>query len=59
MLCEHDAVLLTGVYDGDLQEMLRNIKDERSSERMLGLRADYGLLKQDGLLMSYVLGSSR
>lgn len=59
LLCEHVMVLLTGAYDGNLQEMLRRIIDEQSNERPLGLRADHGLLKEDGLLMRYVLGSSQ
>lgn len=58
LLCEHDMVLLAGVYDGSLQAMLSLIKDEPSKERMFGLRADYEFLKQDGLLMKYVLWDS-
>ena len=52
-------MLLAVGYDDDLQRMLREIKDEPSKERMLGLRADYELLKEDGLLMRYVLSSSQ
>ena len=51
-------VLFAGVYDGDLQNMLTLIKDETSKERVFGLRADWELLKQDGLLMRYVLWSN-
>ena len=51
-------VLLAGVYDGDLQKMLAELKDEPSKERMFGLRVDWELLKQDGLLMRYVLWSN-
>jgi hypothetical protein len=58
LLCERDMVLLTGVHDGDRQKMLREDDDEASAERSLGLRADRDFLKQDGLLMRYVLWSS-
>lgn len=58
-LCEHCMVMLTGLYDGDLQVMLESIVDEPTEEKMLGLRADYELLKKDGLLMRYVLYSSQ
>ena len=58
MLCESCMVVLTGVHDGDLQKMLPEMKDEVTDEKMLGLRADYELLKEDGLLMRYVLWSS-
>ena len=57
-LCEQCAVVVTGSYDGDLQNMLPEMKDEPTEERMLGLRADYELLREDGLLMQYVLWSS-
>jgi hypothetical protein len=56
LLCEHDMVLFTGVYNSDLQEMLRHIEDASSDQRPLGLRADYELLKEDGLLMKFILG---
>lgn len=59
MLCEYCMVILTGVHDGDLQKMLPELKDEVTDEKMLGLRADYGLLKQDGLLMRYLLWSNQ
>jgi hypothetical protein len=52
-------VLLAGVYEGDLQKMLVGTKSEPSKDRPLGLRADYEFLKQDGLLMRYVLWSSQ
>ena len=58
-LCEACMVPLVGQYDGDLQKMIAEMKDEPTEERMLGLRADYELLKQDGLLMRYVLWSSQ
>ena len=59
MLCEQCKVTLTGLYDGDLQKMLPELEDEATDQRMLGLRADYKLLKQDGLLMRYVLWDSQ
>ena len=46
---------LADKHKGDLQQMLSVLKDEPSDERPLGLRADWSLLKQDGLLMRYVL----
>lgn len=55
-LCEHCAVTLAGAHDGDLQQMLRVLQDEPSEQRPFGLRADVELLRQDGLLMRYVLG---
>ena len=51
--------LLAGVYDGDLQKMLPKLVDKPTQERMLGFRADYELLKEDGLLMKYVLWNSQ
>ncbi|KAK5175200.1 uncharacterized protein LTR77_000337 [Saxophila tyrrhenica] len=57
-LCANDMTLLVGMYDGDLQKMLAEIKDEPSEARIFGLKADYELLKHDGLLMKYVLWSS-
>lgn len=58
LLCEHCAVTLTGVYDGDLQNMLPEMEDKPTKERMVGLRADYELLREDGLLMKYILRTS-
>ncbi|KAK4540647.1 hypothetical protein LTR36_008978 [Oleoguttula mirabilis] len=57
-LCEPCMLSLTGVYDGDWQTMLAELKDELSAEKPLGLRADFELLKQDGLLMRHVLWSA-
>jgi len=54
-LCETCMLSLTGQHDGNLQEMLGELEDESSDERPLGLRADYELLKEDGLLMRYIL----
>lgn len=59
LLCETCMLSLTGVYDGDLQKMLEGMRDEPSADRPLGLRADFELLKQEGLLMRYVLWSSQ
>lgn len=59
VVCECCMVLLSGMYDGDLQKMLCGIKDEATEERIFGLRADYELLKEDGLLMRYVLWHSQ
>lgn len=58
-LCENCMLGLTGVYDGDLQQMLAELKDESSDERPLGLRADFELLKQEGLLVRYVLWNTQ
>ena len=60
-LCEYCMLNLTGSYDGDLQMMLAGLQgaDEPSAERPFGLRADAELLKQDGLLMRYVLWSTQ
>ncbi|KAK3067503.1 hypothetical protein LTR53_015591 [Teratosphaeriaceae sp. CCFEE 6253] len=58
-LCETCMLSLTGLYDGDLQEMLGELRDDFSDERPLGLRADWELLKEEGLLMRYVLGASQ
>lgn len=54
-LCETCMLNLADNHKGDLQQMLSVLKDEPSDERPLGLRADWSLLKQDGLLMRYVL----
>ena len=59
LVCEHCMVQLTGIYDGDLQKMLPELIDEVSEDRVFGLRADYELLKEDGLLMRYVLWSTQ
>jgi hypothetical protein len=52
-LCEL-CVADLGRFGGSFEEMLQELKDELTTERPLGLRADYGLLKQDGLLMGYL-----
>ncbi|KAI7536353.1 hypothetical protein KC331_g11529 [Hortaea werneckii] len=54
-LCETCMLSLADKHKGDLHQMLNVLKDEPSGERPLGLRADWSLLKQDGLLMRYVL----
>ncbi|RMY04539.1 hypothetical protein D0868_06894 [Hortaea werneckii] len=54
-LCETCMLNPADRYKGDLQQMLSVLKDEPSHERPLGLRADWNLLKQDGLLMRHVL----
>ncbi len=59
LVCEHCMVELTGLYDGDLQKMLPELNDEESEDRIVGLRADYDMLREDGLLMRYVLWSSQ
>lgn len=56
-LCEACVVALRRC-DGSLEAMLQVLEDEPSEERPLGLRADYGLLKQDGLLMGFVQSSA-
>jgi hypothetical protein len=52
-LCELCVVDL-GRCGGSLEKMLQRLKDELTTARPLGLRADSGLLKQDGLLMGYL-----
>ncbi|KAK3706372.1 hypothetical protein LTR37_012750 [Vermiconidia calcicola] len=59
LLCETCTIALAGLYDGDLQNMLPELKDEPTKERMFGLRADYELLRQDGLLMRFILSSNQ
>ncbi|RMY48743.1 hypothetical protein D0865_07909 [Hortaea werneckii] len=54
-LCETCMLNLADKHKGDMQQMLSVLKDEPSDERPLGLRADWNLLKQDGLLMRHVL----
>jgi hypothetical protein len=48
------CVVDLGKCGGSFEKMLQQLKDELTTERPLGLRADYGLLKQDGLLMGYL-----
>ena len=57
-LCDDHMVSLMREFDGNLQTMLIELKDEPTEKRILGLRADYEFLKEDGLLMRYVLGST-
>jgi hypothetical protein len=38
--------------------MLQQLVDEPGGERILGLRADYELMKQDGLLMDHLRSSA-
>ncbi|RMX98739.1 hypothetical protein D0868_09925 [Hortaea werneckii] len=52
-LCETCMLSLADKHKGDLHQMLSVLKDEASDERPLGLRADWSLLKQDGLLMRF------
>jgi hypothetical protein len=42
---------------GSLETMLQALTDEPSEARPVGLRADYELLKQDGLLMRFLVWS--
>jgi len=58
LLCETCMPAMVGSHDGDLQGMLGDLKDQPSEDRIIGLRADYDLLRQDGLLMRYVLSSN-
>jgi len=58
LLCEPCMLTMVGSHDGNLQGMLLELKDEPSEDRIFGLRADYDLLRQDGLLMRYVLSSN-
>ena len=59
LVCEHCMALLAGMYDSNLQKMLPELTDEPTQERMLGLRADHELLREDGLLMKHVLWNSQ
>lgn len=59
LACEHCMQLLAGVYKGDLQKMLPRLSDESMEKSMFGPRADAELLKEDGLLMKYVLWNSQ
>jgi hypothetical protein len=56
-LCELCVVDL-GKCGGSFEKMLQQLKDELTTERPLGLRADSGLLKRDGLLMGYLRWSA-
>lgn len=53
VMCGQCATEL-GRHGGDLGDMLQDVDASPSDERPYGLRADYELLKQDGLLMKYV-----
>lgn len=44
---------------GDLQKVFKQLRDEPSEQRMLGLRADHEFLKQEGLLIRFVLWESQ
>ncbi|KAK3650343.1 hypothetical protein LTR56_006319 [Elasticomyces elasticus] len=59
LLCETCMPSLAGLYDGDLQAMLNELEDEPNDERPLGLRADYQLLKEEGMLMRYVMWANQ
>ncbi|EMC95095.1 hypothetical protein BAUCODRAFT_25209 [Baudoinia panamericana UAMH 10762] len=56
-LCETCMLSLVGEYDGGLQKMLADMVDVSTDERPLGLRADWELLKEGGLLMRHVLST--
>lgn len=43
---------------GSLETMLQALEDKPSEARPAGLRADYELLKEDGLLMRYLISST-
>lgn len=43
---------------GSLETMLRDLEDKPNEARLAGLRADYELLKEDGLLMRYLKHST-
>lgn len=55
LLCEHCAGDLAE-HGGMFDAMLQSLSDEFTEERQGGLRADYELLKHDGLLMKYFFG---
>lgn len=57
LLCDSCAPTVAHDHGGDLQTMLASLKDEESAERPLGLRADFEMLKIDGLLMRYVVNA--
>lgn len=52
-LCEACVTDLE-LCDGSLETMLQVLEDKPSEARPAGLRADYELLKEDGLLMRYL-----
>lgn len=52
-LCEACGIDLE-LCDGSLETMLQVLEDKPSKDRPAGLRADYELLKEDGLLMRYL-----
>ena len=52
-LCEACGIDLE-LCDGSLETMLQVLADKPSKDRPAGLRADYELLKEDGLLMRYL-----
>jgi hypothetical protein len=52
-LCESCVVDL-GRCGGSFEELLQRLEDDPDPNRPLGLRADYVLLKQDGLLMGHL-----
>lgn len=56
-LCVH-CLNDVGKHAGNLDNMLHGLVDERSEQRPLGLRADYELLKEGGLLFNLVRGST-
>lgn len=58
MLCEACMVSLVSNH-GDLDRTLDRLEDKPSQQRILGLRADCGFLRQEGLLMKYVLWQSQ
>jgi len=50
-LCDFCNVVLTEVYQGNLDEMLLSMDDSDESLYPLGLRADAEFLKTDGLMI--------
>ena len=44
---------------GSLETLLQALEDRPSEARPAGLRADYELLKEDGLLMRYLKHSAK
>lgn len=54
LLCEACMVSVVS-NDGSLERTLKELKDEPTPERVLGLRADAELLRKDGLLGRWIV----
>ena len=57
-LCVVDLRKCNGSFEKMLQKLEDELGDETAPDRLLGLRADYALLKLDGLLMGHLRSSA-